>query len=159
MHYQGFERLIKKMDEIAGKIDEKVIMQIGHSKYLPKNAEYFDFANDQKIKELNRVARVVICHGGVGSIILALEQGTPIIAVPRLKKYREATHDKQLEIVNALAERGKLTAVYEVDELEKALRNIPAVSVKVERDRRLVNALKEYINKLDISIKNRGQRN
>jgi len=31
MHKQGFERLIKKMDEIAGKIDEEIIMQIGYS--------------------------------------------------------------------------------------------------------------------------------
>ena len=29
MHTAGFERLVKKMDEIAGKIDEEVIMQIG----------------------------------------------------------------------------------------------------------------------------------
>ncbi|RKY56218.1 MAG: beta-1,4-galactosyltransferase, partial [Candidatus Neomarinimicrobiota bacterium] len=30
-HYKGFERLVEKMDEIAGKIEEEVIMQIGYT--------------------------------------------------------------------------------------------------------------------------------
>ena len=33
------------MDEIAEKIEEKVIMQIGYTKYQPKNAEFFDFVD------------------------------------------------------------------------------------------------------------------
>jgi UDP-N-acetylglucosamine transferase subunit ALG13 len=39
-HYQGFDRLIRKMDEIAGKIEEDVIMQIGSTQYKPINAKY-----------------------------------------------------------------------------------------------------------------------
>ena len=42
-HSQGFDRLIQKMDEIAGKINEEVIMQIGSAKYKPKNAKFFNF--------------------------------------------------------------------------------------------------------------------
>ncbi|MDI6655433.1 MAG: beta-1,4-galactosyltransferase, partial [Candidatus Hydrothermarchaeota archaeon] len=36
-HNQSFERLVKKADEIAGKIGEKVVIQTGHTKYKPKN--------------------------------------------------------------------------------------------------------------------------
>ena len=42
-HYQGFDRLITKMDEVAGKIDDEVAIQIGSSKYHPKNAKWFTF--------------------------------------------------------------------------------------------------------------------
>ena len=146
---QGFPRLIKKMDEIAGKIDEKVIMQIGHEKYKPKNAEYFDFVeNFDKIRELNQKARVVVCHGGIGAIITVLEQETPVIAVPRLKKYSEENDDHQLETVKALVKEGMIKAAYEVDELEEALKNINAKSINIPKNNKLVSFLKSYINKL-----------
>lgn len=150
--HQGFERLIKKMDEIAESINEKVIIQIGHTKYNPRNAEYFDFKTYPEIQELNQKARVVVCHGGVGSIITALEQGTPVISVPRLKKYGEHSNDHQLDIVNAMAEEGKIIAVYDVDELEDALHTISinANPVHIGSERmRLVNALKKYLEGLD----------
>lgn len=150
MHSQGFDRLIKKMDEIAGKIDEEVVMQIGSTKYKPKNAKCFDFIRDfQKIQDLNREAKVVVCHGGAGTLIVALDQGTPAIAVPRLKCYNEHINDHQLELVNALANDGKIMAVYEIDKLEKAL-NSPFVNspMKIKKDDKIVVALREYIKKL-----------
>ena len=150
-HYDGFERLVKKMDEIAGKIDEKVIIQIGYTtKYKPKYAEYFDFKTYPEIQELNQKTRVVVCHGGEGSIITAIEQGTPVISVPRLKKYGEHNNNHQLEIVHAMAEEGKIIAVYDVNKLEKVLRTISTNPVHMGSERmKLVNALKEYIHGLE----------
>lgn len=149
-HYQSFERLIRKTDEIAGKIDEKVIMQIGHTNYKPINAEYFDFKTYPEMEELNQKARVVVCHGGEGSIITALEQGTPVISVPRLERYGEHSNDHQLEIVKAMAEEGKIIALYDVDVLEDALCSVGETTVHIGSERiRLVNALKEYIRGLE----------
>lgn len=149
LHTQEFERLIKKMDEIAGKIDEKVIMQIGHTKYKPKNAEYFDFESYEKIQALNREARVVVCHAGAGSIMSVLEQGTLVIAVPRLKKHGEHIDDHQLDLVRTLAEEGKILAVYDVDDLEKALEDVNENPIKIKKDKRLVNFLNGYIRGLE----------
>jgi UDP-N-acetylglucosamine transferase subunit ALG13 len=39
----SFDRLLRKMDEIAGKIDEPVVIQRGHSDYQPQNAEFFGY--------------------------------------------------------------------------------------------------------------------
>jgi hypothetical protein len=101
-HYQGFDRLIRKMDEIAGHIDEKVIMQIGFSKYRPVNAEYFSFKESfEEIKRLNSEARIVISHAGVGCILTAFEQKTPLILVPRRKMYNEHCDDHQLPRLRA----------------------------------------------------------
>jgi UDP-N-acetylglucosamine transferase subunit ALG13 len=150
-HSQGLDRLIKKMDEIAGKIDEEVIMQIGSSKYRPKNARYFDFINDfENIIELNRKARIVVCHGGAGTIITALDEGTPVIAVPRLKKYEEHINDHQLELVDALSTSGKILAVYDIELLEKAL-NSPFVNShkNFEDNNRMVRAIKNYLDELN----------
>jgi UDP-N-acetylglucosamine transferase subunit ALG13 len=150
-HSQGLDRLIKKMDEIAGKIDEEVVMQIGSTKYRPKNARYFDFIEDfEKIKELNRKARVVVCHGGAGTIITALDEGAPVIAVPRLKEHGEHINDHQLELVDALSNNGKILAVYDIDLLEETLSS-PFVNShkKSNGDSKIVRAMRNYLDGLN----------
>ena len=149
MHFQGFERLIKKMDEIASKIDEEVIMQVGSTSYKPKNAYYFDFKVFEQISELIKKARLTVCHGGAGTFIVAFELGTPVIAVPRLKKYNESVNDHQLELVNALAKAGKIIAVLDLDKLENVINNpFIKLSKKIKKNNNLVEALRDYINGL-----------
>lgn len=149
LHNQGFERLIKKMDEIAEKIDEEVIIQIGHSKYIPKYAKSFKFEDDfSKLNILNKSARVVVCHGGVGSIIAALEQKTPVIAVPRLKKYGEVIDDHQLEIVRRLSEEGKIGVVYDINKLEDILFTDKAYLMQNNKNQ-LVDSLRKHLNEMN----------
>lgn len=150
MHPQGFERLVRKMDEIASKTNEEVVMQIGGTKYTPQNAKHFDFTIEQEIKELCRKARVVVTHGAM-SIVDALEQGTPVVAIPRLQKYGEVIDDHQLYLVQELEKAGKVTAVYDVEELEEALKKVGTQSVRLVKDKRLVNALKGYIAQFEAS--------
>lgn len=150
MHPQGFERLIKKMDEIAGSVDEEVIMQIGGTKYTPQNAKYFDFTTGEEIKELCRKARVVVTHGAM-TIIDALEQGTSVIAVPRLERYNEVINDHQLYLVQELEKAGKITAAYDVNELEEALKKVSAKPERFVKDKRLVETLKGYIARFEPS--------
>ena len=145
----GFDRLIKEMDKIAGRVDEAVIMQIGETTYKPKNAEYFRFTSNEEIDRLYEDARVVVCHAGVGSILTALEHGKPVIAVPRRKKYGEHVDDHQLEIARELEKEGRIRVVCDVGELEKVLGDVSTVSkTLVENEGELVKALGKYINSL-----------
>jgi len=122
-HNQGFGRLIKKMDEIAGTINEKVIMQVGYTTYKPVNAEYFSFVGSfEEILRLNREAQVVVSHAGAGSIITALKEKTPVIVVPRLKKYNEHMNDHQLEIAKAMSKNKNVTVIYDVEALDDCLK-------------------------------------
>lgn len=147
-HYQGFDRLIKKMDEIAGKIDEKVIMQIGHTNYKPMNAKYFDFIETfAEIERLNREARVVVSHAGAGSILTALEQKTPVIVVPRLKKYDEHMDDHQLEIAEAMSENKMVNVTHDIDDLEDLL-EMDFSFVNKSNENKLVDSLKNYIQSI-----------
>ncbi|MDD3052439.1 MAG: glycosyltransferase [Candidatus Cloacimonetes bacterium] len=144
-HYQGFDRLVKKMDEIAEKIDEKVIMQIGNTKYKPVNAEYFSFVESfEEILRLNREARVVVSHAGAGSIVTALKEKTPVIVVPRLKKYNEHMNDHQLEIAKAMSENKNVTVVYDVEALDDCLK-LDFNFVEEFVDDKLATQLKKYI--------------
>jgi UDP-N-acetylglucosamine transferase subunit ALG13 len=42
-HFQEFERLLRKVDEIAPRIPHEIVIQKGYSKYVPRNTKYFDF--------------------------------------------------------------------------------------------------------------------
>jgi len=145
-----FDRLIREMDEIAGRMDEKVIMQIGETAHEPKNAKYFRFASKREMDILYEDARVVVCHAGVGSILTALEHGKPIIAVPRRKKYGEHIDDHQLDIAGEMEKQGRITVVCNVRELEDMLDDVSTASeMKVVTEGELVKALKKYLE--DIS--------
>lgn len=149
MHPTGFERLVKEMDRIAGKIDEELIMQIGGTKYTPQNAKHFSFATEEELNILCRKARIVVTHGGVGTILNALQERATVVVVPRLKKYHEVIDDHQLVFVQELEKKGRITAVYDVESLEEALRKVDAKPAQLAEDRRLVNALKRYIAKFE----------
>ena len=150
-HYQGFERLIKKMDEIAGRIKDEVIMQIGYTKYEPKNAKWFRFLErEEDILELYKKADIIVAHAGAGTLLTALSFGKPIVVVPRLKKFGEHVDDQQLELAEALESMGKAIAVYDIEKLEDAIRRAKALKYRpVRQDKRLANFLKNYLKYLE----------
>jgi UDP-N-acetylglucosamine transferase subunit ALG13 len=124
MHYQGFPRLLGRMDEIAASLDEEVIMQAGHTRFHASHAQSFPFTSRKaEMEELVVRSRLVVCHGGVASIMLALHHGKPVIAVPRLQRFEEHHDDHQMEVVQALAKEGRIIAVYDIDELTEAVRS------------------------------------
>ena len=141
----AFERLVRKMDDIAGHINEEVIMQIGETKYHPQHAKYFNFTSEQEIKDLCRRARIAVTHAGVGMILDALQEGVPVMVVPRLKKFGEVIDDHQLCLARELEKENKVSVVYDIDELEAALEQQITKQINLVRDRRLVDALKKYI--------------
>jgi len=143
-HYYGFERLIKKIDEIAGKIDEEVVAQIGSTRYKPKNMTYFSFMEDEeKFLELYKKARIIITHGGVGNLFKIYSFQKPVIIVPRLKKFNEHIDDHQLEITEVLKNEEEAVIVYDIEDLEDALKKAKKISIK--ENKKLVSFLKNYI--------------
>ena len=155
MHSAGFERLIKKMDEIAGKISEEVIIQKGHTRYEPKEAKFFDFVAEKELKQLCHEARIVVTHGAM-SMIDALQQGCMVIAVPRLKDYGEIIDDHQLFLVQALEQRGWVKGVYDLDDIEAAMQSTMTVPA-IEPDGRLITALRTYLDKLQAQRNSRAK--
>jgi len=144
MHTKGFDRLLKKMDEIAGTSGEEVVMQIGHTSFRPQNAKWFGFTTESDIKEWCKKARVVVTQPAM-SILDAQEQGVPVVVVPRLKKYNEVIDDHQLDFARHLEKEGKVIAVYDVDKLDAVLQKPDLKPQELAKDSRLVNALKKYI--------------
>jgi len=139
------------MDQIAGKIDEEVIIQIGISKYQPKNAKFFNYIEkDKDFLQYLKAARLVITHGGAGTILDLLKINKPIIIVPRLRDYNEHSDNQQLELATQLRKTGRAPCVLDVNKLEQMIfDNEKFLDNFNERNISLENFLKKYLEGLN----------
>lgn len=127
-----FNRLLKEVDRLIEEdaIKEKVCAQIGYSDYKPKNYSYENFMDRSTFTKFMDNCDLLITHGGTGAIITGVKKEKKVIAIPRLKKYGEHVDDHQLDIVSQFKDMGFIYAVYEMKELEEALRLIRGMNFK-----------------------------
>jgi len=74
-----FDALIQAMDDLGLCLSEKIVIQIGRSKYIPQHCEHFRFA--PSLAPYYERASLVVSHGGLGITTEVLERGLPLIAV------------------------------------------------------------------------------
>jgi UDP-N-acetylglucosamine transferase subunit ALG13 len=84
------------MDEIAGQLEEEVIIQKGPSKYRVVNAKERDFLTIEDFDSLMDRSSVVVSHAGVGSIMDAKRHRKPVVVLPRRKELGEMWDNHQL---------------------------------------------------------------
>lgn len=146
----GFERLIKWMDLIALNLQEEVVIQIGNtSTYIPVNSRYFSFASRDKLNELCENARIIVCHAGVGSLLMGIESTNPVIAVPRVKELGEVIDNHQLEIAKELEKEGRIMVANSYDELYKKIKYPCDLNPNISSTNDLIVFIKNYINQYD----------
>lgn len=124
-HEQQFDRLIKKVDEMKldGKLEEEVFMQIGYSKYKPKACKYKEMISFDDMNYYSSISRIVITHGGPGSIMLPFKYNKVPIVVPRQSKYKEHVDDHQMLFCRFLAEKDRVINIENIDEIEDIILN------------------------------------
>ena len=120
-HHYDFARLIRAADEYAIETKQFIVVQTGLSKALPTACYAIDFAPRDTCLALQRSARVIVCHAGIGAVMDALEAQRPFVVVPRLKRFGEHNTDHQLELARAVEDRGWARAVYDIDRLAEAI--------------------------------------
>lgn len=146
-----FSRLIQEMDEIAGTLNEKVIMQIGLSSYEPKNAEYFRTTSRKDIQKYYKNAKTIVSHAAAGSILMAYHYNKVPILVPRMKKFGEHVDDHQVEGAKEWEVEG-MKVVYDINDLKNILKDHfkgDNTFVKIKSDETLIKNLKSYFNRID----------
>lgn len=121
-HPDQFDRLIRRVDEIAPQIKEEIIIQRGFTKYKPKNVKYFDFTDN--IDDYYKKARIVIAQSATSLIEFILKYGKPVITVPREAKYKEHINDHQVEFAEYFAKRANVIMIRNMKDLTpKLLKN------------------------------------
>jgi beta-1,4-N-acetylglucosaminyltransferase len=90
-----FDALVAKMDELAPQLGTEVVMQIGLGTYTPSHARYFRFA--PSLDNWYDEADMIVGHGGLGTIVEALERGKKLVCVVNPTTYdRHQEHLLQL---------------------------------------------------------------
>ncbi|HET6892678.1 MAG TPA: glycosyltransferase [Pyrinomonadaceae bacterium] len=128
---QGFVRLLKAVDAAAGNGvfgEETVFIQAGNtSNFVAAHCRQQDFLEMKQFEMLLRDATLVICHGGTGTLINVLQAGKVPVVMPRQRRYSEHVDDHQVELVDALAEEGRIVRVLEPKDLEDGIRTARAM--------------------------------
>lgn len=150
--HNEFTRLLKEIEEcIENKlINEKVIVQAGFTKYETNKMKIFDMISKKELEEYINAANIIITHGGVGSIIMALEKDKKVIAVPRLHEYGEHVNDHQRQIVKAFSEKKYLIGIQNVEELPNALKEIEKFKPEKYKgdNKKILNIIENFIDNI-----------
>jgi UDP-N-acetylglucosamine transferase subunit ALG13 len=116
---QPFDRLVRAAAELAG--DEPLLVQHGSSRVPHGRGWWVDFLPFEELEEQATRARVLVCHAGVGSIMLARRCGKRPIVMARRHHLGEAVDDHQVPLAMRLAQAGLVTVVEDADELAAAV--------------------------------------
>ena len=146
-----FPRLLKAIDKQIeeGKITERVVAQIGYTKFSSKNMEIFDFKSPQEVEEYIKEASIVITHGGVGSILDSLKHNKPVIAAARLKKYKEHANDHQIQIVKKYAKEKYILELKDFNQIDRVIKKARTFKPKkmVSNNEKFCSRLEDYLKK------------
>ncbi len=111
-----FNELVETMDRLAPTLGEVVMMQIGRSRYTPKNCQYFRFA--PSLEPYYNRASVVVSHGGLGIVTEVMERGLPLVAVE--DPLQPDRH--QREILSVWEKEGHLVWCKDLQSLPQAIK-------------------------------------
>lgn len=132
-HPAPFDRLLREADRLhqagtltADEPSEEVVIQSGASTYRCRAARQFAYCPGPELDALLIRARLLISHGGIGTLLPAARRGQHVIAIPRLRRYREHHDDHQRDVCDELARRHALFTSPDVADLAALLRRDPA---------------------------------
>ncbi len=126
-----FSRLVEAADRLAA--DVEIIVQTGSTKYIPKNAEWFSFAERKRIESLYKNAEAVVTHAGAGSIINCIKYGKVPVVVPRLKELNEHADNHQLAMAKSLEKKRVVVAVYDISALWEKIKLARRMKLKKKK--------------------------
>jgi UDP-N-acetylglucosamine transferase subunit ALG13 len=143
-----FPRLLQEVDKLIDKgiIKDEVIAQIGQTKYESKNMKLYDYLSKEEVLKYIKESRFIITHGGVGTILDALKLNKKVIAVARLRLYKEHVNDHQLQIIREYTKLGYiLDGTYD---LEKAIFDVNNFipNQYVSNNDNFIKQLEDYID-------------
>lgn len=146
----SFHRLLEEVQKLINKnvITEKVIVQAGRTKYESKDMEIYSLMPEEKLAELMKKSDLVITHGGVGSIVMALKMVKKVIAVPRLSEFGEHINDHQIQIIDSFNSQEFLIGITELKDLEEALKRSKEFKPKKfeSKTEHMINLIEDFID-------------
>lgn len=129
--HHPFDRVIAWVDDWAATADERAFVQHGASR-PPSVAEGAAFVGHDELLTRIRDARVVVSHGGPGTIVDCLRSGKKPIVVPRDPEHGEHVDDHQIRFTRRLASSGYIHLAGSPEEFRSLVDGALAGTVSVE---------------------------
>ena len=123
-----FDSMAMRMDELAPGLNEEVIIQTGRGVYTPQRAQHFRFA--PALDDYYRRARLVVSHGGLGTLVEVLRLGKQLIGVSNPDRYDLHQND----LLGELAQGGFLLWCRDLASLEDDVRRISTMQFRRYED-------------------------
>jgi UDP-N-acetylglucosamine transferase subunit ALG13 len=130
-----FDRLIDWSERWLSERPVSSLIQVGTSR-PPRCGRWVDYLPYQEVEQVVRAATAVVCHGGPGTITLALHFGTKPIVVPRRQALGEHVDDHQTLFARRLAHEGEIVLAQTEESFRHALDSAMAPGQPVHRTRR-----------------------
>ena len=143
---KSFTRLLELVEKLDTK--EKIVCQSGFTKYSTNKLEIHEYFEREEYINNIKNADVVICHGGVGTILKALSFNKKTIVVPRLKKYGEHQNDHQLQVAKVFKDQGHIVLYEDGNDINEVYKRAIVFEPKpfVPNNVNFVNKLKSYLD-------------
>ena len=131
--HHPFDRLMAWLDSWldARRPHVRCLVQRGTSTE-PRHAESIDYLGYDPMQDALRQASGVVCHGGPGTIMLAVAAGQRPIVVPRTRRLGEHVDDHQIAFGRRMASQGVIALAESEDRfrelLEETLERPPRVA-------------------------------
>jgi len=154
---QGFDRLIKSVDLIAEMTGLDFYVQTGRSKYKPQYCKYSEYVAYSESDNLIKNCQLLICHAGIGTLIIAKKYSKETVIVPRLAKFNEHFNDHQSEICKIIESenRPNIAVVWDINNLtgtvSMMLSQSHLLSTPIDSNsgkNNIVNEIKKLLNTL-----------
>lgn len=116
-----FERFVREVDRLAGAGvfgEDRVLMQYRGSDFQPAHCERVDALDFGEMLQAVEDARLVLGHGGAGTLLLCREAGVPMILVARRAEFGENHDDHQVDFCEHVAAHQLAYYAAEMEDLE-----------------------------------------
>lgn len=155
--HEPFSRLIKAVDEWCDSqsTGDQVFAQIAttaENSYLPRNFQWVERLTPTEFSHHFGAASLIVSHAGMGTIISALQDGKPIVVMPRRGHLGETRNDHQYASAQKLSKHRNIYVAEDETELEirisRALADLgdaPIPQAQKFADADFTSFLKEFI--------------
>lgn len=117
-----FPRMLGLVKRVREQLPAPIVVQCGTTEFSMDGAQVVSFLPLAKFASLMKQARIVICHGGAGSVIEAVRAGKMPLVMARSSSFAEAVDDHQREFLVRMASRRLLTPFDGMEELQEGIR-------------------------------------
>jgi UDP-N-acetylglucosamine transferase subunit ALG13 len=128
---QPFDRMMKVIDEWARAHQRNdVFAQIGEGGWRPAHVPWVELLDPVAYKEKFASARLIVGHAGMGTILSALNQGKPILVMPKRASLGEHRNEHQLATARHLQAMGHISVAFDETELRQRLDDLDFLSAR-----------------------------